>query len=435
MVESKLVYAVGSTLMIFMSSFYAAVIVFSYPAKLKNCAVMMAVAFLFGCVASMATEYRHATWSFFIVILNIAMPVAAAYRLRGWRIITVPMVVFLGQMLIDWIAVTVMSQLLGEERYWVEVARYPFSFMLESTLVMLLTYTLISVITLAVKRLMKNIRFKQTTWRWIRLIGSAICLIVYAILNSIIIQKIQSLKYLEYTVLLYAMCVITVALIMSLIVQDIQYLHQAAYNESLAHKQKEIDDLLLSMRGFRHNIANLLYGMEGAFLSGNASELETYYDQMVEKCRMVNAENIVALQRLPSSTLSAFLLRKTAQAQDARVPLYLAVEPKLSLKGLSTSDMCEILGVLLDNALEATQRCDHPFISVEARDLKPGVEWIIRNTFEGSLTEAASGGISRIIASKDVGLKSVDDILARNPRAKLNARLTGRYVEMQILAG
>lgn len=63
------------------------------------------------------------------------------------------------------------------------------------------------------------------------------------------------------------------------------------------------------------------------------------------------------------------------------MPTYLFIDKAVHCRGLSQSDLCEIAGVLLDNALEAARESPAPYISFELRRLEKETELVVRNTF------------------------------------------------------
>lgn len=237
------------------------------------------------------------------------------------------------------------------------------------------------------------------------------------------------------TVLLVGMSAIACVLGVLFIYQDIRTLQQMRRNETLNQKQKMIDELLTSMRGFRHNIGNLLHGMEGAMLTDDAAETKEYYNQLVEKCTLVNSENIVAVQNLSIPPLAALLLHKIDEAYNQGIPVYLYIEPHTTVRGMSKSDLCEITGVLLDNALEAAKDSPSPYVSLELRALTDETELVVRNTFLDSLGTEALSGVSTKPGHEGIGIRSVREILGRRSESFLNLRVAGRYVEAQVLIG
>lgn len=222
---------------------------------------------------------------------------------------------------------------------------------------------------------------------------------------------------------------------LSYFLQDIRYLQQLCRNETLEQQQAMNASLLTNLRFFRHNTVNMLYGFEGAILSGDAGTIRSYYWEMTEKCALVNNENIVALERIANPAVSALLLRAVERARQENLPIQLYVQNGLRIgRGLSDSDLCEVMGVLLDNAIEAALQAKVKLVTVEMRNIDHAMELIVKNTYAGAVTESQLLGsaVSTKPGHSGQGLKSVRDILKRNRKAFLNLQVSGQYVTMQL---
>lgn len=216
--------------------------------------------------------------------------------------------------------------------------------------------------------------------------------------------------------------------------QDIRSYNQAKENQQLLHQQSLQSLLLYDTRVFRHNISNMLYGMQGTLLSGDISAIEAYYHQMVEQCQLINNENLVALKRLPSMAVSALLLNKVQQANASHIPFYITVDESIIWRGLRDSEMTQILGVLIDNALEAARESNSPYVAFEACNMNNALSLIIRNTYRpGEPPVISTDQPSTKAGHEGVGLRSIQRILAHNPNVLFNLYPYGRYVEASLL--
>lgn len=239
----------------------------------------------------------------------------------------------------------------------------------------------------------------------------------------------------EYA-LLSVCCAILMMIALSYLIQDIRYITQQRRLSTLEQQQAISRSLLQNLRFFRHNTINMLYGLEGVIINGDAEQIRDYYQQMREKCALVNNENIAALERITDPSVSAILLRTVDKARQLNLPLNLYVQEAVPLNcALSRSDLCQILGVLLDNALEAAAAASERFVSVELRTVDQSTELIIKNTYAGQVDPAllGQGGATTKEGHSGQGLLSCYDILRRKRGAFLNYWVTGQYVHAQLL--
>lgn len=239
----------------------------------------------------------------------------------------------------------------------------------------------------------------------------------------------------EY-VLLSLCCAVLMMVIFSYLMQDLRYVIQADHLTTMKKQQSASDELIRSLRYFRHNMVNILYGLEGIILSGDTDKLAAYYTEMRENCALLNNDNAAALNRLQNPALSALLLQHIDRAMGMSLPLNLYVLGPLPAKcALSDAELCQVLGVLLDNAIEAADKAAERSVTVEIGCVEDAVEIIVKNTYTGPIAAdtLARGGASTKPGHEGQGLKSCYAILDRKRGAHLNLWFTSQHVQAQLL--
>ena len=230
------------------------------------------------------------------------------------------------------------------------------------------------------------------------------------------------------TMLIFPAAMLITVLYLTLDIRTLMLSHKY---ENLVKQQQIYDALLIELRQFRHNIGNMLYGMEGKILSGDMDEVQTYYEQMAERCTRINNENILALERMPSTAVAALILNKIQTAQDKEIPFYLDVEDGLHWRGMRDSQMCEVTGALIDNAIEAAVSSAAPQVAVEFGMVDGAMEMIVRNTFakDADLQFLFTDAPSSKPGHDGLGLVSVRKIVRADGRVMMNQIQHGRYIE------
>ena len=225
---------------------------------------------------------------------------------------------------------------------------------------------------------------------------------------------------------------------LSYMLQDIRYIIQLQRLNTLEQQQAISNSLLQNLRFFRHNMVNMLYGLEGVLISGDRDKVTAYYNEMREKCALVNNENILALERVANPSISAILLHGVDKARQLNLPMNLYVQEQVQFgRTLSDADLCQVLGVLLDNAIEAADKADERHVTVELRNVENSLEVIVKNTYAGEVSpeKLTMGGASTKEGHEGQGLRSCYHILSRRKGAFLNFWVTGQYVQAQLLLG
>ncbi len=237
-------------------------------------------------------------------------------------------------------------------------------------------------------------------------------------------------------VLLSLCCAVLMLTVFYYLVQDLRCISQQDHIDTLTKQRALPADLMRSLRYFRHNMVNMLYGLEGYIINGDREKLNAYYAEIRHRCALVNNDNIAALEQVPSPAVNALLLHQLDKALKAELPLNLYVEQGLTIpRILSDAELCQVLGVLLDNATEAALAAPESSVTIEMSNVDGALEIIIKNTYAGKVTPEAltRGGQSTKQGHGGQGLSSCYQLLARRRGAFLNFWVTGQYVQAQLL--
>ena len=243
-------------------------------------------------------------------------------------------------------------------------------------------------------------------------------------------------RYLTEYSAVVLLCMPVLCVIASYIIQDVQYLRQRRLNSLYEYQRNAYEAVLGNQRRFRHNILNMLYGFEGTILSDDTGEIRRYYEQLIEKCALVNNDNVLALRRVTQPALNGLLLRVLDHARERSIPLQLHAEEGLNpCRRINAVDLCQIVGVLADNALEAAEKAEIRYVGISLSALAGGgMELLVRNTYVGEVhIEQLRREDSAPNGERGHGLPSCYAILRKNKNVFLNFHVSGQYVEAQLL--
>lgn len=125
----------------------------------------------------------------------------------------------------------------------------------------------------------------------------------------------------------------------------------AAYqNQMLSRHFDEVENMYRQMRGWRHDYHNHIQTMKAHLSLGQTQELEQYLNQLDTDLTQVDTvlkTGNIMVDAILNSKLS--LIKAQGITVNAK-----AVVPKQLL--IAETDLCVLIGNLLDNALEACQR-------------------------------------------------------------------------------
>lgn len=141
-----------------------------------------------------------------------------------------------------------------------------------------------------------------------------------------------------------------------------------------------------SMRGFKHDFHNIVQGIGGYADRGDLEGLKKYYKQLLQDCNRTN--NLTALNPdvINNPAIYNVMATKYHKADEIGVQINLGVFMDLNEieKHMKIYEFTRILGILLDNAIEAASECDEKIIHVSFRKEanRHRLVMVIENTYK-----------------------------------------------------
>ena len=127
-------------------------------------------------------------------------------------------------------------------------------------------------------------------------------------------------------------------------------------------------------------------------------------------------------------------MQKLQAANSQSLPFYVFTDEALNWHNAKDETICEILGVLMDNAIEAAQEAQARYISLEAHNVPHGVELVVRNTWKQDTRDFLyhADYASTKPGHEGLGLRSVRRSVAKDRHMIFNLYPAGRYIEANL---
>lgn len=141
-----------------------------------------------------------------------------------------------------------------------------------------------------------------------------------------------------------------------------------------------------SMRGFKHDFHNIVQGIGGYADRGDLEGLKKYYKQLLQDCNRTN--NLTALNPdvINNPAIYNVMATKYHKADEIGVQINLGIFMDLNEieAHMKIYEFTRILGILLDNAIEAASECDEKIIHVSFRKEanRHRLVMVIENTYK-----------------------------------------------------
>lgn len=144
---------------------------------------------------------------------------------------------------------------------------------------------------------------------------------------------------------------------------------QTEENQQLKFYVQTIETLTLELRQFRHNYRNILHGLAGYIDNQEWTELKEYFRDVVRETEQAELNSYaLALKNVTNYALFGLLSEKMQYAKELGVNMDLNVLGIFGDAEITATDLCQVMGVFLDNAIEAASQLDSGHVLITLRN-------------------------------------------------------------------
>ncbi len=146
---------------------------------------------------------------------------------------------------------------------------------------------------------------------------------------------------------------------------------------------KTLTILYDNIRDFKHDFNNIVQSIGGYISTNNMDGLKDYYSGLMEDCKKVNNLAILNPELINNPAVYSLLTSKYHKAEELGIKMNFEVFLDLTTLNIKSYELSRILGILLDNAIEAASKCEKKEINIIIRkDNKANRQlFIIENTY------------------------------------------------------
>lgn len=147
---------------------------------------------------------------------------------------------------------------------------------------------------------------------------------------------------------------------------------------------KTLEILQDNTRAFRHDFSNILQGMVGYMDNNDMEGLRKYYSQLVEDVQHSNNLTTLSPKVVNNPAIYNVLATKYHKADSLGIKIHLEAFLDMNDLHMKIYEFTRVLGILMDNAIEATSECENKIINVTFRkDSRRNMQLlIIENTYK-----------------------------------------------------
>jgi len=196
-------------------------------------------------------------------------------------------------------------------------------------------------------------------------------------------------------------------------------------NSALALKEQQcdqqqdyirtIDSLINDFRRLKHSYANTIYSFYGYIQEDDLRGLKAYYAEIVDDTKRMDNNLLLALQRIKIYAIFGLLWNKINEAESKDIKVGVQVINEVHEAGMKLTDLCEVMGNYLDNAIDAAEVSKDKKMNISLSDDEGYLTIKIENTYEGVLDveEIQKKGYSTKGHNRGFGLTITNQILSQ----------------------
>lgn len=203
-----------------------------------------------------------------------------------------------------------------------------------------------------------------------------------------------------------------------------------AYNHSLC----VLHD---SVRAFKHDFDNMVTTIGGYIKTNDMKGLEKYYAELVDDSERVNNLYILNPEVVNNDGIYNLLTKKYHEADSKDIKVNITFLLDLNTLHMKIYEFARILGILLDNAIEASSECEEKIINLIFRnDTKNHTQLlIVENTYADKTIDTEKifeKGISGKENHTGLGLWEVRKLVNKNQNVHLRTIKDDKFFKQQL---
>ena len=300
-------------------------------------------------------------------------------------------------------------------------------------------YTFMSIIILVIKyrqisfNLLEDIdiktrisMFSNIVLGFVTLITQCIIVFFYTDILPLWISSLSFISLLAYI----SISIYSLTRVMKLTLTTRKLESAESYNQTL----RILHD---NVRGFKHDFDNIVTTIGGYVRTEDMEGLKKYYLELEDDCQRVNNLYILNPEIVNNDGIYNLLTKKYNEADSNNIKVNITFLLDLGKIHMKIYEFARILGILIDNAIEASSECEEKIINLIFRnDTRNSRELIIiENTYKNKKVDTEKifeKGISEKENHTGLGLWEVRKIVKKNNNVNLHTSKNNKFFSQQL---
>lgn len=248
--------------------------------------------------------------------------------------------------------------------------------------------------------------------------------LIYIIIEIMITMKYLNILPLTYTFANFTMLLLYFIITLYSISKIIKLQTATTQLESAEEYNKTLKILHDNVRGFKHDFDNIVTTIGGYINTNDMEGLKKYYVQLEEDCEKVNNLYILNPTSINNPGIYNLLTSKYHDATEKGIDVKIYFLLDLNDLHMKIYEFARILGILLDNAIEAAEQSKEKIINISFRkdDKNNRNIILIENSYKNKdvdIDTIFNKGFTEKENHSGIGLWEVRKIISKNNNVNL----------------
>ena len=208
--------------------------------------------------------------------------------------------------------------------------------------------------------------------------------------------------------------------------------------QDLQDYTRNLEAMYNSLRSFKHDYVNILLSLSGYIEEGDLDRLKDFFESKIFPTKNLITGGDYKLNQLSNIgvlEIKSLLSAKMIYAHESGIDITIDIPDKVESFLIDTVDLARILGIFLDNAMEATLETEQPQIGLNILQNKTSVSIIISNRFPDNgvmLHKLKQKGFSTKNGHQGIGLWNAQKIISSYDNVLLETTMKRDYFTQHI---
>jgi len=207
--------------------------------------------------------------------------------------------------------------------------------------------------------------------------------------------------------------------------------------ENLMQYTNIMENMIDESRRFRHDYINILSTINGYIEDKDIDGLEEYFrEEILCKSLKINYNKLFNLKNIRISGIKGLLSSKIITALDLNLNLHIEINEIIDNISADIIDICRVLGILLDNAIEAAYFTESKNLNIVIIKIDNFIMFIISNSFSEkiqSVSKLYDEGFSTKGKNRGIGLNIVKDTVEDYSNILLNTEIKDNLFKQELV--